>query len=198
MDKSVDALFGSKTRVKLLSLFFNNPDDKFYVREISRVIDEQVNSVRRELANLQQANIVKSSTQDRKLFYYVNQRFKYYLALRSIFAGISLSTDSQVNVDHKWLDRVKPIKENIGLFVISGVLVDGSESNLDMLIVGDNANGKLSAWADGVEKQESRRLDYSILSMSDFYYRYRSGDTFLQDIFKNKNQIIIDRDKLIK
>ena len=30
----VEQLFGSKTRVKLLSLFFNNPGRPFYVREI--------------------------------------------------------------------------------------------------------------------------------------------------------------------
>ena len=56
----IDALFGSKTRVKLLNLFFNNPGKEFYVREITRIIDEQVNSVRRELSNMQNANVVKS------------------------------------------------------------------------------------------------------------------------------------------
>ena len=48
----IDALFGSKTRVKLLGLFMNNPERSFYVREITRNIGEQINSVRRELANL--------------------------------------------------------------------------------------------------------------------------------------------------
>lgn len=43
----IDALFGSKTRVKLLHLFLNNPGQPFYVREITRKIDEQINSVRR-------------------------------------------------------------------------------------------------------------------------------------------------------
>src|SRR6476646_6024673 len=54
----VEQLFGSKTRVKLLSLFFNNPGRPFYVREITRKIDEQINSVRRELANLLSVGLV--------------------------------------------------------------------------------------------------------------------------------------------
>ena len=45
----IDTLFGSKTRVKLLYLFLNNPGRAFYVREITRRVDEQINSVRREL-----------------------------------------------------------------------------------------------------------------------------------------------------
>lgn len=53
-------LFGSKTRVKLLSLFYNNPERPFYVREITRKVNEQINSVRRELQNLLNIGIVKS------------------------------------------------------------------------------------------------------------------------------------------
>jgi predicted transcriptional regulator len=54
----IDALFGSKTRVKLLHLFLNNPGQSFFVREITRKIDEQINSVRRELANMIQVGII--------------------------------------------------------------------------------------------------------------------------------------------
>ena len=59
----IDALFGSKTRVKLLYLFLNNPGQAFYVREITRLIGEQINSVRRELANMLEVGIV---ARDRK------------------------------------------------------------------------------------------------------------------------------------
>jgi hypothetical protein len=54
----VEQLFGSKTRVKLLQLFFSNPNRAFYVREITRKIDEQINSVRRELSNLLSVGII--------------------------------------------------------------------------------------------------------------------------------------------
>ena len=68
----VEQLFGSKTRVKLLSLFFNNPGRPFYVREITRKIDEQINSVRRELANLLSVGLVSSDGSNNRLYYEVN------------------------------------------------------------------------------------------------------------------------------
>ena len=46
-----DQLFGSKTRVKLLALFLTHPNESFYVREITRRLGEQINSIRRELAS---------------------------------------------------------------------------------------------------------------------------------------------------
>ena len=71
----IDSLFGSKTRVKLLGLFMNNPDRSFYVREITRNIDEQINSVRRELANLIKVGVVPAQSVDNKLYYQADKNF---------------------------------------------------------------------------------------------------------------------------
>src|SRR5665648_738498 len=79
--KVIDALFGSKTRVKLLHLFLNNPGKAFYVREITRLIDEQINSVRRELSNMLEVGIITSDSADNKLYYEVDQRYEHYLSL---------------------------------------------------------------------------------------------------------------------
>src|SRR5579872_3813536 len=82
----IEQLFGSKTRVKLLQLFYGNPNRSFYVREITRKIDEQINSVRRELANLLSIGIISSDTNNNRLYYEVNQKYEYYNALSSIFS----------------------------------------------------------------------------------------------------------------
>ena len=198
----IDALFGSKTRVKLLNLFFNNPGKSFYVREITRIVDEQVNSVRRELSNMQNVGVVKSMTKERKLYYGVNQRYKYYIPLRAIFANVeidssSISEDTSIDLVNLWRGKMKDIRKYIKIFVISGVLVDGSSST-DMLLVGDNTTGKISKWAASIEKQEGRDLNYSILSLEEFYYRLSVRDKFLSGIIEQKNRVIIDSDNLLK
>ena len=82
----IDALFGSKTRVKLLHLFLSNPGKSFYVREITRLIDEQINSVRRELANMLSVGIILSDSADNKLYYAANQQYEHFSPLRQIFS----------------------------------------------------------------------------------------------------------------
>src|SRR3954447_15014906 len=81
----VEQLFGSKTRVKLLQLFYSNPNRSFYVREITRKIDEQINSVRRELSNLLSIGIITSDNTNNKLYYEVNQKYEFYQPLQQIF-----------------------------------------------------------------------------------------------------------------
>ncbi len=199
MDKSIEALFGSKTRVKLLNLFLNNPEKTFYVREITRLIDEQVNSVRRELKNLEDIKAVNSATEDRKLFYGINQRFKYYIPLRAIFAGIDSGEESIVKEKEQgWRYGTSDIDKDLGILIISGVLVKRSESDIDMILVGNNSKKQLSDWAKNIEKQEGRDLNYVILSMEEFYYRYTSSDVFINGIFQNEHRIIVDREGILK
>src|SRR5476651_960553 len=88
----IEQLFGSKTRVKLLHLFYTNPNRSFYVREITRKIDEQINSVRRELANLLSIGIISSDTNNNRLYYEVNQDYEYYPPLVAIFGHSSIAT----------------------------------------------------------------------------------------------------------
>nr|QNO52415.1 hypothetical protein IAKEDICC_00037 [Methanosarcinales archaeon ANME-1 ERB6] len=65
-------LFTSKTRVKLLTLFMMNPKREMYVREIARNTEENLNTIRRELANLEGIGLLKSERRG-NLKYYVDR-----------------------------------------------------------------------------------------------------------------------------
>jgi len=103
----IEQLFGSKTRVKLLRLFFSNPNRSFYVREITRIVDEQINSVRRELANMLSLGIITSDSANNKLYYEVNQKYEYYKALQSMFSELE---SEAVPTDDNGKSKVKTTK----------------------------------------------------------------------------------------
>ncbi|MCA9329374.1 transcriptional regulator, partial [Candidatus Saccharibacteria bacterium] len=104
----IEQLFGSKTRVKLLRLFYSNPNRSFYVREITRKIDEQINSVRRELANLLNVGIITSDTTNNKLYYEVNQTYEYYKPLSQIFGNIK-NSKSKESSNSRTVDPLKAL-----------------------------------------------------------------------------------------
>ena len=55
----LEQLFGSRTRARLLGLFLENSEKAYYVRDLARRVDAQLNAVRRELKNLVDLGIVK-------------------------------------------------------------------------------------------------------------------------------------------
>lgn len=58
----LEKIFGSKARVKILKAFLIKPDEKFYIRQLARDLKLQVNSVRRELINLEDFGLLYSDT----------------------------------------------------------------------------------------------------------------------------------------
>ncbi len=257
---TIDALFGSKTRVKLLHLFFNNIERSFFVREITRIVDEQINSVRRELANMKEIGIISSSEKSNKLYYSVNKKFAYYKQFNEIFnntateedtvvdaskeieeikepkeltkerdlsAGDTLTVvmtpldqlenpiektgDNKANKDEK--EKVKTRKEKqlvedvplwkkllgslqADMVITAGRLVDGSNSEMDLLIVGDKTKEDLKIISK-VEKELGLELYYSFLSKVDFIYRLAAADPFLYSVLNEKHEVIVDKDNIL-
>lgn len=192
----IDALFGSKTRVKLLHLFLNNPGKAFYVREITRLIDEQINSVRRELSNMLTVGIITSDTGDNKLYYEVNQRYEHYVPLRAIFADQHVEAVVDAGLNTSWHDIFKQLP-GVRLAVMAGVLVKDSTSAIDILIVGDTPVAKLKKTVKDIEKAEGRELNYSILSYDEFYYRLSVRDKFITEILNGKYTVLVDTDNML-
>lgn len=213
----IEQLFGSKTRVKLLNLFYSNPNRSFYVREITRKIDEQINSVRRELANLLSIGIISSDTRDNnRLYYEVNQKYEYYSPLVTIFGNsptasitpststkttdepAEITTDTEVEVPKiKKADHPIHAIGNVELAVFTGYFTRDESSGVDVLIVGDVNPTQLSKYIAELEKQENQDLRYALLSPDDFNYRREVNDRFITLVLNAKKQVIADKNNLM-
>lgn len=196
----IDALFGSKTRVKLLHLFLNNPEKAFYVREITRLIDEQINSVRRELANMLKVGVIVSDSADNKLYYAANRQYQFFAPLRTIFAGDNTpdATHPTVRpVATAWADELAAMP-GLRLAVAAGALVRGSASTVDLLLVGNLTSARAAAVVKKIEKAEGRELNYAVLSYDDFYYRLSVRDRFISEIIGGACSILLDTEGVLK
>lgn len=192
----IDSLFGSKTRVKLLHLFLNNPNRAFYVREITRKIDEQINSVRRELANMLSIGIIQSDSSNNRLYYEVNQNYVHYQPLRAIFADVAFSSEASESTSSDWSKRLKPLGD-VRLALLSGSLVRGSSSSVDLLLVGDINKTQAKKFIKEIEDEEGRSLNYTIMTYEDFYYRLSVKDRFVMDIINSKSTLLQDTEKVL-
>lgn len=197
----IDALFGSKTRVKLLHLFLNSPGQSFYVREITRKIEEQINSVRRELSNMLEVGIITSDSADNKLYYQLNQRYEFYVPLRAIFGDIkidpkNISVLSDEDSAQGYDSKIRSIT-GLRLVILSGVLVRGSTASVDILLIGNAPTIKVKALIKYIEKGEGRDINYTVLPYDEFYYRLSVRDKFITEILNSKHIVIIDKDKIL-
>ncbi|MBI4101001.1 transcriptional regulator [Candidatus Microgenomates bacterium] len=188
----IEHLFGSKTRVKLLHLFLTNPNRSFYVREITRKINEQINSVRRELSNLLAIGIIKSELAGNRLYYEVNQKHKHYESLRHMFTDVSTKKDKVVakSGGGDLAERFSKVG-SIELAILTGSFVRNPMLPVDILLVGNVNRRRLEQLIEELETEEARELRYAILSREDFEYRLDLNDRFLSSILGNKKTVLI-------
>lgn len=196
----IEQLFGSKTRVKLLQLFYSNPNRSFYVREITRKIDEQINSVRRELANLLSIGIISSdNTNNTKLYYEVNQKYDFYEPLLAIFgqAGAKLDT-KKVKVAESASSEREKIKGlgNVEVALYTGQFTRDESSGIDLLIVGDINQHALQKFVKELEQQEGKEIRFTIMSSQEFGYRRQIKDRFIDTVLASKKQVLVDKNGL--
>lgn len=178
----LEKLFGSKTRAKLLSLFFGNPSKSYYVREITRVIEEQINSVRRELNNLNSLGLVKIENYENRVYYSANMKHPFARPMAQIFSSKIESVQEVAVKQNPWEEYIRPVNNLLNALVVTNRLP--GQEGIDMLIIGDDRTHKLSRWAELVEKRQGKPLNYVIFSKEDYYYRKSLRDRFITDIFK--------------
>lgn len=173
-------LFTSATRVKLLTLFLMHPDEEYFIRELTRKLDEQINSVRRELDNLKKIGVLKSKFKNRKKFYVVDKNFVLFSELKSII----LKAQSDYESIAKKLSKCG----NIDYMNLSGVFID-KQSTVDLLIVGESIHRDRLESILNSEVATHRPVRYSILTRDDFLYRLECKDKFLTDILGDPENI---------
>jgi hypothetical protein len=191
----VEQLFGSKTRVKLLSLFFNNPGRPFYVREITRKIDEQINSVRRELANLLSIGLISSEGSNNRLYYEVNPKYEYYEQLRSIFTAVPVKSADPALKETREEDQIIKKLRSAGAIqfaFLSGSFTNDPRTNIDIFVVGDVNKARLAKVVAEMEREMNRELNYSALSPDEYQYRLSLNDRFVTNVLEAKKIVVID------
>ena len=195
----MEQLFGSKTRVKLLDLFYRNPNRSYYVREITRKIDEQINSVRRELANLLSIGILKSHEDNKgnRLYYEVNQKYKHYDALSQLFVqrAKKSSTDKKAigggTADTQMMRSIKGLGA-VDLLLYLGSFTQDTRTEIDVLVVGDVNKTQVHNYIADLEDEEGREIKYVIMPTDEFKYRRDVNDRFITLVDSAKKVVVHD------
>ena len=189
LNSPLEQLFGSSARIKLLRLFlsFDQGGEKFFVRELARKLGLQLNSVRRELANLENLGLVSSLAKDaqKKRFYHLNKDFALYKELQALFSKSEVFIENQLVADLKSAGK-------INLLILTGHFVGTPDSPTDILIVGKINRKILTKKIAALEHGIGRGINYTLLSLAEYKYRKDVTDKFLYGILENKRVTVVD------
>lgn len=194
----LEHLFGSKTRVKLLKLFFHNPEKTFFVRELARQIDTQINAIRRELQLLLDADIIiEAEDQKRSDKYKAGSTLRKYYQLNTgslMHPELhQLIMKAQVMEEQQFLRTLQDKSGSVLLLILAGRFVGEYDATSDMLIVGDLKENTIARMIEEYEKESGNEIRYTLMTEREFRERREMMDKFLFSMFEGKNFKVVNK-----
>jgi len=186
-------LMVSKVRVKLLQTFLSNPREIYYVRQLVRAIGEEINAVRRELARMEKAGMVKKESRGNRLYYWFNKDYALYGDLLSLVAKTT-GLGGKLLKNKNQLGRVN-------LIMFSGRYARGlspHEGGVDLLVVGEVSLPSLANAIREEEKRLEREINYSVMTRDEFEFRKKRRDPFLMSVLSGSRIMVFgDEENLV-
>lgn len=179
-------LITSKTRVKLLSIFLDDPSSMYHVRELVRRSGEEINAVRRELMLLEKKGILVREQRANRVYYYLEKTYPFYFDLIRVYAKMSgLGADILGN-------KVKLGK--IKYVMLSGKFVRRireKEGEVDLLVIGTVVLPELSLLVRKEEARRGQEINYTVMTEEEFNFRKKRRDPFITSIIYSSRVVII-------
>ncbi|MFA4954233.1 MAG: hypothetical protein WC641_02900 [Patescibacteria group bacterium] len=191
----LEHLFGSKTRLKLLMLFLQSPEEAFYVRELTRRIDTQINAVRREIQNLLRIGLIMEGIASvdselkrpglKRKYYTANNGFPLMPEVKALLLKAYALMEMHVDEQIMKLGDIKYL-------AFLGVFTGQKGQPVDVFIVGNVDRSKLTEIMQKLEKAMDSEINYSVMTPQEYAYRKEMADRFLDGILRSPKTIAVN------
>lgn len=177
----------SKVRVKLLKVLLENPKEMYHVRDLVRRTDEEINAVRRELARMEEAGMVKKEERGNRLYYWFRLDYSFFTELLQLVAKTT-GLGFAIRKNRGKLGKI--------IFVMfSREFVKHEErknaDQVDVLVVGEVVLPELATLIRAEEAKRKTEINYSPMTREEFEFRKSRRDPFILTILTGSRIMII-------
>jgi predicted nucleotidyltransferase len=181
----LDALF-PPVRTGMLAAIFAQPGREWYLTELARFLHTQPSSLQREVNALTKAGILQQRLDGRRVYLKADDGSPVFAELKSLLE----KTAGVVPVLQQELD---PLRSRIRLAFLYGSMarsVETSESDIDLLVVGEVGLADLLPALRRSEKRLGRPVNPTIYSLREFRKKSRGHDHFLTAVLQGARQFV--------
>jgi predicted transcriptional regulator with HTH domain len=177
---TLKSLFSSAIRADVLALLLNNPEERFYVREIATLLRKNPSGVKRELDNLEKMGILTSKKVANLKYFQAEKKSPLFSELKSLIAK-SLGIPGAL----KTLLKTTGVK----LAFIHGPFTESEDADtVDLFIVGP-ATLVFEGIKD-IEEKFSKKISVTQMEEPEFRNKKDSSDADLEKLLSG-NKIML-------
>lgn len=179
-------LFTSRVRIKILNIFLPQPEEMFYVRQVTRMVGEEVNAVRRELERMKAIGLLTTEQRANRLYYRVRKDFPFYYDLLRIVGRTTGIAQVVMNQGEK-IGKIK-------YFLLATRFVQNipaGANEIDMLLVGRITLDVLQGLIRDYEQKRGHEVNYTVMTEDEFQFRKQRNDAFVRSILTQPHVVVV-------
>ncbi len=176
----------SKTRTAILKHYFFNKDEKFYLRQLERILGVSVGNIRRELIALHKLGLFNKEKMGNQTYYFLNKDMPFFNELKKIVS----KTIGVEAILKEVLEKVKGME----ISFIYGSLARETEdklSDIDLFVIGKVQEDDLLKAVKKAEEKISREINYVIFTKEDILEAIKKEKVFVKDVLGGKKTFLI-------
>jgi predicted nucleotidyltransferase len=180
-------IFGSKLRAKVLGWLFTHPDERYFVRQLTSLLEEDSTNVSRELARLEKTGILILTTEGKQKYYQANRESPIFNELH----GLIVKT---VGVADVLRTALEPALGQIEIAFIFGSIArsaDDRRSDIDVMVVGAISFGETVDLLSTAEEKLGREVNVVVYPISEFNQKVREDHYFVKTVLDGEKIFLI-------
>ncbi|PIQ73430.1 hypothetical protein COV58_02460 [Candidatus Roizmanbacteria bacterium CG11_big_fil_rev_8_21_14_0_20_36_8] len=188
------SIIPSKVRRKILQLFFHNISDSYYLREVVRKTDEEVNAVKRELDILYNAKVLFREKRTNKIFYSLNKQYEFFDELLRIFTKHT-SLAKLIKKNRSRLGKVKYVAVSTNF----SKKIPIKDDEIYVLFVGILVIPEIESIMASSKKEFGWEINYTVLTETELAFRKKNNDPFIWKFLKQPKVMLVGQEsELVK
>jgi predicted nucleotidyltransferase len=183
-------LLGSKLRAKVLGWLFTHPDERYFVRQLTSLLQEDSTNVSRELSRLANLGVLIPTREGKHKYYQANRESPFFDELH----GLMVKTVGLADVLRSAL---APIAARIKVAFVFGSMASGGEqrtSDVDMMVIGDVTFNEVVSSLSPAEETIHREVNPVVYPVAEFRQKTQRNHHFLRTVLEGEKIFLIGDD----
>ena len=190
----LETLLGSKLRAKVLGWLFSHPDERYFVRQLTSLLQEDSTNVSRELSRLEKTGILISTTEGRQKYYQANRQSPLFSELH----GLIVKTAGVADVLRLALEEKQ---RQIKVAFIFGSFAAGNEnraSDIDVMVIGRISFGDVVSLLSLIEDRMGRQVNPVVYPVAEFKEKVEEDHHFVSAVLDKEKIFLLGDERELR
>lgn len=166
---------------EILNLMFLNPDKKYYLAEIAKILGRESSAYQKYIENFIEEGVFKDERIGNMRFFWLNKDYPLYTEIKNIISK-TIGVEAQLKVLLNEIDLVETA------FIFGSFASDkfSSNSDIDLFVIGQVNQDYFIEQITKLETQINRDINYHIYSKKEVLDKINIENDFINNIFSRK------------